>query len=392
MSRTVITLALLAILFGGSAQTSFAETTVISTSTATSTATSTPPKPVVPPKKPSSSNSQSKSLLQGLLQQLKSSLSNILNNALQPPAAPVQAAASQAGPSCVVINFGGQVIAPPILCTTPPGAALVTIGPPKPQMVMCLQGPTCMETPYLYGPPLIPSQWAIGCYAPAPVPCVVGGVVVGVGVPVVITGTSMPGGGVPAPAPAPTQSTPKGKKDVCGQYDAEAGKALDGYGPNLIFGKPSAAMQADMADFCPNYGSMSPAQRRVFWTNFTSALEVPESSCQSGPSSYSPEPLLSSPSEGLLQLSYGDHASCHPDACAPLKGNYRQYDRNDPNQPIYNPQINLNCGIAIMDCRSFGGITNTKIGLGSYWSTVRTSHGQSLANIKASAGASPGCN
>lgn len=144
--------------------------------------------------------------IQGVLGNLINSGTQIAGNALQNVLGGATGGVS-AGAACYVINFGGPVVSPPIFCTSPPGAALIYIGPPVAKPIMCLQGPTCMETPNKYGPPLTPGQQALGCHAPAMVPCVVGNVVVGLGFPVVNVGTSMPGGEPPAP-PETAPSSP----------------------------------------------------------------------------------------------------------------------------------------------------------------------------------------
>ena len=187
------------------------------------------------------------------------------------------------------------------------------------------------------------------------------------------------------PVTAETGGTPgSAKGDYCSEKDLAGfekmiGDAIDKHGANLTSG-PVAGIE----EYCPNYASMTPQQRKVFWTRYMTGVAQYESSCN-------PESAMNETawcrehgldcfknkddvtggdiwSEGLFQLSYGSERrranSAGDGTC------YFDPSKKD----IRDPVKNTNCAIFILnqDLGSSGSIG----GATRYWSVARSKKAQ----------------
>ena len=158
------------------------------------------------------------------------------------------------------------------------------------------------------------------------------------------------------------------------QFSGFADRALKTYGQHLTRTVPS-----DIGNYCPSYSSMSKEERRGFWSQLVSGLVKYESSYKpadrfnEAAMGIDPTTGRQVVSAGLMQLSYQDE---------------RTYSRVLPNQAcaltaqrgaaIYDPETNLNCGVAILDYQVSRSNSISELagrrwtGGGSYWSVLRT--------------------
>lgn len=324
----------------------------------------------------------------GLIDQIKQRIQAKLNPPPPPPPPPSAPATPHAPPQGV--PFGGPITEMQF-CETPASAMLVTLGPPTPGKYLYIPG---YSRSYMCGPPSIPGQYLLGSADPAPQPCDIcfGQAYCPIpGLPI----NSRPGHGSSCPAQpaAPSQCSPQvtAKGTYCSvpEHDKLARDSIRKYGKNLMSGNVPG-----IEEYCPNYSKLNQQQREDFWVRFIGAVQKPESGCN--PKAFGPEPELSAPSQGLLQLSYGD-GSCHPGACSAISKDHKPADIKTPNQSIYDPKNNLDCGIAIMDCYGSGGVTTPGArcsgkscqGMDKYWSVLR--RGAKQAQIQAETRAFPGC-
>lgn len=274
----------------------------------------------------------------------------------------------------------------PCTCNTDPAEMAIILGPPSPGTY--LADPLSI-TPYAYYDFMVPSVWHLGHYKIDPTSqCRVGFPPYCYFVPItrgVITdtGASMPGAGGGGSSTAAGTSTFGGsgagaqssKGGICSneQNDAYTRAAIQKYGGNLMSGNVQG-----LSSICPKYQNFTEGQREAFWTQFVGSVEKPESDCKSGPEV---DYLESNGewSQGLLQLSVGNKARGHPDACNLTSAN------------IHDAKTNITCGVAIMDGLAPNGITNGNKGMDAYWSTLRSSS-KSITAINAQMKAFPGCN
>ncbi|MEN9390005.1 MAG: hypothetical protein RLZZ283_105, partial [Candidatus Parcubacteria bacterium] len=173
--------------------------------------------------------------------------------------------------------------------------------------------------------------------------------------------------------------------------------ALEKYGSNLLDGNVPG-----LDKYCPNYANLSREQRIGFWTQFINSVQKPESGCRSN--AFGPEPDLSRPSQGLMQLSYGDNPVCSKNrgACSSISVSVDNAETaaglssTDSRRAINDPRNNLMCAVGIMDCLATGGITspdgrnNGYKGMDRYWSVLRD-HRATDDVIRATALSYPGC-
>ncbi len=154
-------------------------------------------------------------------------------------------------------------------------------------------------------------------------------------------------------------------------------------------------------DLCPNFFALSVEQQRTFWAYLFQAIAVPESSMNPytrfrevgipGIDSVTKQPVWS---EGLLQLSYGDtygHKQCEFD----WKRDQHLED-TDRSKTIFDPRINLQCGVYIM-ARQLTRIKTIVTGEGTlytkayYWSVLNNKAGSGgHASFKKQMGNLPG--
>lgn len=156
-------------------------------------------------------------------------------------------------------------------------------------------------------------------------------------------------------------------------FSAMIGDAIDRYGSNLTNGAVPG-----IEEYCPNYASMTPEQRKGFWTRYMQGVAQRESGCRSNGTPF-PETTLGIDSvtglpvvsEGLFQLSYGSErgrARTAPDGVCYF----------DPaRQDIRDAQKNTACAIFILNQDlgsqgSFNGATR-------YWSVSRSKRAELIA-------------
>jgi hypothetical protein len=129
-------------------------------------------------------------------------------------------------------------------------------------------------------------------------------------------------------------------------------------------------------EFCPRFGRMSNADRRVFWAYFFQALSGAEAGLNRTSDVRHTEPQVAVVdgvshqmvrAAGLLQLTYedSDRYGCNFDW---------NHDRNlpahDPRKTILKPENNLLCGVNILENQLIAQ-GKPLLSTSSYWSTLR---------------------
>ena len=132
----------------------------------------------------------------------------------------------------------------------------------------------------------------------------------------------------------------------------------------------------DIEIFCPNYRVITKNQRLNFWGQFFAALAEHESSWNptsryveknfKNKDSVTKESVVS---EGLLQLSYQDEKSYGLN-CGFDWAKDRLLSPKDPRKTIFNPYLNLRCGMKIMmhQLKKYGRLTLEK---NVYWAVIK---------------------
>jgi|GEM_PF-6913859 len=155
-------------------------------------------------------------------------------------------------------------------------------------------------------------------------------------------------------------------------------KAINTYGTNFKDGA------RDVTSFCPNYNRLQPDQKINFWGQLIGAMTLYESGFKinahfregtMGTDRITGEHVYS---DGLLQLSYQDVEQYK--FCNEFEWSHdRQYIGTDPRKTIFDPFINLRCGIRILNAQiaRSGMISFRK---GQYWSVLWPAH---VAKVKA---------
>lgn len=122
-------------------------------------------------------------------------------------------------------------------------------------------------------------------------------------------------------------------------------------------------INTDPGIYCPKYKTLS--KKYEFWAAFAKAVTRAECGWKYGSSmvekfidSYTGKPAVSA---GMFQLSYGDSKiyAAYPD-CKKLSD-----EKN-----LYDPVINIKCGMGIMD-KIAGSRPTMRESLGRYWSVIR---------------------
>lgn len=133
-------------------------------------------------------------------------------------------------------------------------------------------------------------------------------------------------------------------------FQSMIGDAIDKKGSTLTNGTMTG-----VEEYCPNYASMSPAQRKVFWQRYMSGVAQYESRCNPNANPF-PETTMGNDtvtglpvvSEGLFQLSYGSERGR-----AAAAGDGTCYF--DPaTQDIRDPTKNTQCAIFILNADASG--------------------------------------
>ena len=141
---------------------------------------------------------------------------------------------------------------------------------------------------------------------------------------------------------------------------------------------PASLLSLPKIDFCPNWKLMKEPERRQTWAMILKGISKPESNWKR--TERFKEPGMTDPqgrqvwSEGLLQLSMQDAGNYSAAICQKLSraANGSLAD-TDPNRPIFDPYINLGCGLAIMEklMVKYNASVGAVGALGKYWSTIR---------------------
>lgn len=143
----------------------------------------------------------------------------------------------------------------------------------------------------------------------------------------------------------------------------------------------------DIKSFCPNFFTMSTDEKISFWVYLLSAMTHFESNhnptLRFHEKSMGKDRVTGRPvySEGLLQLSYQDSTSYEECAAIDWKKD-RNLKPNDKKKTIFNPFLNLTCGIGILDHQVERRDTisrRDKI----YWSVLRTKKNGKVHRIRA---------
>lgn len=137
----------------------------------------------------------------------------------------------------------------------------------------------------------------------------------------------------------------------------------------------STNIASDVTLFCPQYTNLSDGQRLNFWGQFFAAVAKFESGWS--PTSRMVETTMGTDpvtgrqvaSEGLLQLSYQDDIS-YGGICGFNWNADSQLSDSDPRKTIFDPYLNLRCGIRIMarQLKSKGSLT---LSSGVYWAVLK---------------------
>ncbi len=139
----------------------------------------------------------------------------------------------------------------------------------------------------------------------------------------------------------------------------------------------------DINYFCPNYNNLNRDQRVNVWAQLIAAMSWYESG--HNPKARYPQPSLGIDpvtnrplcAEGLMQLGYVDtmwRSSCDFDWSQDI-----QFDDNDSRKTVFDPYMNLKCGIGILvdQVDKYGKII---VKNGAYWSVIKVGHKNSRLN------------
>ncbi len=163
-------------------------------------------------------------------------------------------------------------------------------------------------------------------------------------------------------------------------------KAINQYGGNLSSGAK------DVTSFCPNYNKLAQDQKINFWGQLIGAMALyesgfkPTSHFREGTMGVDPITRQHVYSDGLLQLSYQDVTQYH--FCDEFNWTHdSQLGALDPRKTIFDPYINLRCGIRILNAQvaRTGMISYRK---GQYWSVLWPAH---VEKVKAVTRKTPYC-
>jgi hypothetical protein len=153
---------------------------------------------------------------------------------------------------------------------------------------------------------------------------------------------------------------------------------------SIVTGNITPAMfNANPGNLCPKYSSVDTTQ---FWLSLVKSISKVESGWNPL-SQYTETELGIDPitgktvvSEGLLQLSYQD-AKTYKNSVSDCGRIDWAHDKDRPiiEHTILNPDINLSCGMGIMDYW-LKKDSNVVSALGHYWSTIRPGQDQNLRN------------
>jgi hypothetical protein len=184
----------------------------------------------------------------------------------------------------------------------------------------------------------------------------------------------------PAPAPVPEMKpappTPIDEKraEIGGpMWDPAWDELVEQALPQELL---SAQVDRDVRPFCPQFDSMSEADKRAFWAYFFQALAGAEGGLKPTARASHSEPAmqvkddvtgLKGRTEGLLQLAYADEKryGCDFDWQAD-----RKLRAGDPARTILQPKNNLECGVKILE-QELIAQHKPLLSRTEYWSTLQ---------------------
>ena len=134
----------------------------------------------------------------------------------------------------------------------------------------------------------------------------------------------------------------------------------------------------DIKTFCPKFDDLNVGEKLNFWGQFIVAVAERESSWR--PNTYYVETTMGTDpvtksqiaSEGLLQLSYQDEKNHNLD-CGFDWDKDKKLHYKDENKTIFNPFLNLRCGIKIL-AKQLKKYDKIVISKGAYWSVIKEGH------------------
>ncbi len=178
----------------------------------------------------------------------------------------------------------------------------------------------------------------------------------------------------PAMKPAPPTPVEQKREELGGktwnpEWDAVVEQALP---PDMLSAPAARAVRS----YCPRFAQESEADKRAFWAYTFQALAAAEAGLNPTTDVHHTQHVLAKTDavtkrpirqEGLLQLTYQDADRY---GCAFDWQHDRTLPEKDPQRTILQPQINLQCGIRIMQNQI---ITQGKplVTRTSYWSTLQ---------------------
>lgn len=198
----------------------------------------------------------------------------------------------------------------------------------------------------------------------------------------------------------PTTSTPiADKKAELGQpsWDPAWDRMVEEALPADLL---SAKVERDVKPFCPEFGTMSEADKRAYWAYFFQALAGAEAGLQ--PEANVRHKGQAAPvkdtvsgrmvrTQGLLQLTYMDATRY---GCDFDWEKDKLLAEHDPAKTILQPKNNLTCGVKILE-KQIIEQGKPLLSRSSYWSTLRPGSAaerafvKQMANVPATCGRTP---
>lgn len=178
----------------------------------------------------------------------------------------------------------------------------------------------------------------------------------------------------PAMKPAPPTPVEQKREEIGGPtWDPGWDKVIEQALPPEML---SAEAGRDVRHLCPQFDTISEADKRAFWAYFFQALAAAEAGLKPTTNVRHTQPAVAVKdkvtgelvhSEGLLQLTYEDSQryGCDFDWQAD-----RKLPAKDPARTILQPKNNLECGIKILNNQLFT-LHKPLLSSSSYWSTLR---------------------
>ena len=193
----------------------------------------------------------------------------------------------------------------------------------------------------------------------------------------------------PRPAPAPVASTGLRTKPLWenargaqgAQWTQMLSESIDKYGQGLL----NQRNLSDARTFCPNFYRLNREEKKEFWVHLFNGIARYESNFKLGVPAfdevlhvnvYRGQIRPSRYSMGLFQLSYSSAPGYRP-GCRIDYNRDRGKDVSDPSLTIYDPKIQMDCAVTIMNRwvpRDGGVGLDSERGGARFWSTLRSSN------------------